>query len=231
MIQHFLKNPFTTQKIGHIKFNKLVTEHLAALEASTEKAKLTSQISQLTALHTPYQQWISVQDKNKIDKTGDTDALNIVLHDFIEFVTGDLYRDINYHFAKEPSVLHEIYPNKRIEYHHINRGNALVLLQRVVDFCEKYKAKLDAGRDVQSKKFLDDYDAQQDEQLDSKKTVSHGSSTGNALRAAIAEYMFDVLLTLLSIHKANRYDVLNYYNLSILTSTAKKEATTEEKGK
>jgi hypothetical protein len=222
MVASFINNPFVGLRIGHGKFFKYVSTHLAALQSANNIIAILPLANALALLIAPYKQWLSTQDQNTIDKTGDTDELDVILDAFEDFVTDDLFKDIAYHFAKEPAIIHEAFPNGKSEYHKITRINAPILLQRIADFCVKHKAKLDAGRDVTSKQFLDNYNAQRETQLDSKTTVLHGSDTGTALRDAIADYMFDILLNLLLIHKTEREVVLNYYDESIVSRSTKK---------
>lgn len=224
MVAAFINNPFTGLRVGHGKFFKYVSTHLAALQSANNISAIAPLANGLSLLIEPYKQWLSTQDQSTIDRTGDTDELDIILDAFEDFVTDELFKDVSYHFAKEPAIIHEAYPNGKSEYNKITRINAPILLQRISDFCAKHKAKLDAGRDTTSKQFLDNYTAQRATQLDSKTTVQHGSDTGVTLREAIADYMFDVLLNLLLIHKTDREAVLNYYDESIVSRSAKKAA-------
>ncbi len=225
MVATFINNPFSGLRVGHGKFFKYASTHLAALQSANNNIAITPLANALALLIAPYKQWLSTQDQSAIDKTGDTDELDVILDAFEDFVTDELFKDVSYHFAKEPAVIHEAFPNGKSEYHKITRINAPILLQRIADFCEKHTAKLDAGRDIISKQFLDNYTAQRENQLESKTTVLHGSDTGTELRAAITNYMFDILLNLLLIYKTDRAAVLNYYDESIVSRSAKKAET------
>lgn len=215
MISQFFSNPFAHIKVGSGKFYKFVEAHLQSLIANNEGGKFDVLITKLTALLASYQAWLSTQDKSTIDRSGDTDTVNILLDDFEDFADV-LFKEVNYVFDDNETVIHEVFPNGKSEYNNITIINAPVLLQRVADFCAAHKTDLKAGRDTASLKFVTDFKNERDEQLGSKSDVSTGSTEGKTLRSAIAVYLYEVLLHLLLAHIENPKVVEQYYDFSIV---------------
>lgn len=215
MISQFFSNPFARIKVGSDKFYKFVEAHLQSLKANNEGGKFDSLITKLTALIAPYLAWLSTQDKSTIDRGGDTDTVNILLDNFEDFVDS-LFKEVNYVFDDNETVIHEVFPNGKSEYNNITIINAPVLLQRVADFCAAHKTALKAGRDIASLKFVTDFKNERYEQLGSKSDVSTGSTEGKTLRSAIAVYLYEVLLHLLLAHIENPKAVEQYYDFSIV---------------
>lgn len=215
MISQFFSNPFAHITVGSSKFYKFVEAHLQSLKANNEGGKFDVLITKLTALLAPYQAWLSTQDKSTIDREDDTDTVNAILDKFEDFIDS-LFKEVNYVFDDNKSVIHEVFPNGKSEYNNITIMNAPVLLQRVADFCTEHKTNLKAGRDTTSLQFLSDFKTERGEQLGSKSTVSTGSTEGKTLRNAIAVYLYEVLLHLLLAHIDNPKAVEQYYDFSIV---------------
>jgi hypothetical protein len=223
MISQFFSNPFARIKVGSGKFYKFVEAHLQSLKANNEGGKFDVLIAKLTALLNPYQAWLSTQDKSTIDREDDTDTVNLLLDDFEDFVDV-LWKEVNFVFADNNSVIHNLFPNGKSEYNNITIINAPVLLQRVADFCAAHKTALKAGRDTVSAQFVTDFKTERDEQLGSKSDVSTGSTEGKTLRNAIAVYLYEVLLNLLLAHIENPKAVEQYYDFSIVRIRRKAKA-------
>jgi hypothetical protein len=215
MIKSFISNPFARITVGNDKFYKFVKAHLESLKAANENDKFTALITQLTALIKPFETWLSTQDKSIINRGGDTDTVNNLLDNFEDFID-TLWREVNYVFDGNDSVVHEVFPHGKSEYHQISIINAPVLLQRVAAFCKAHKTELKAGRDTISQQFYDDFTSERKEQLGSKTAVTTGSTQGKTLRSAIAVYLYEVLLHLLLAHIGNPKTVENYYDFSIV---------------
>ncbi|MDI9363333.1 MAG: hypothetical protein QM541_00175 [Flavobacterium sp.] len=215
MISQFFSNPFAHITVGSGKFYKFVDAHLQSLKANNEGGKFDVLITKLTALLAPYKAWLSTQDKSTIDRENDTDSVNALLDKFEDFIDS-LFKEVNYVFADNDSVKHEVFPHGKSEYNNITIINAPVLLQRVADFCAAHKTDLKAGRDTISLQFLTDFKTERSEQLGSKSSVSTGSSDGKTLRNAIAVYLYEVLLHLLLAHVDNTKVVEQYYDFSIV---------------
>ncbi len=215
MIQHILSNPFAKITVGNAKFYKFVKAHLESLKAANEGGRFNAIITKLTALLEPYGDWLSDQDQTTIEKETDTDTVNTVLDDFEDFVSSR-WKEVNYVFEKDDAIRHEIFPNGKSEYNNVTLFEAPVLLKRVADFCAAHKTSLKAGRDTESKKYLDDFNADRGEQLGSKGSVSTGSTEGKTLRHAIATYLYEGLIKIILLHIDNPTATEKYYDFSIV---------------
>jgi hypothetical protein len=221
MLINYTRNPFKNIRRGHLVFYKFAFAHLSFLKANNPNKVYDALIARLESLLTPYDAWIAAQDQSTIDQSGETDAVELIIDQFVLFVTKDLSEDVHYLFKKQPKVIHQLYAHGNADYHSITKANAETLIKRVSDFCTEHKAVLDKETEVQATKFLTDYLAARKAQEENKGIVSAGSDTGAALRSAVEDYMHPILLNIVLQNLQMLRNVLSYYDTSIVTSKTK----------
>lgn len=227
MIFNFLENPYENVKIGAKKFAKFASKHLSALEANNDQNDLTDIIALVKNDVEEFVAWVGDKDEDGNESKSNTKNIDTITDDFETFMD-DVWEEVNYKFGrKKPDVYMLCFPNGLNEYNNITRTNAPILIKRVADFCDKYKADLPAGMPAEAKKFQTDYADKQKEQEEGQSNVKDSSKEGEVLRQKLAKSMKTVLLSLLLKHKDNENEVLKYYDAETINyykRTSKKMA-------
>ena len=216
MIFQFLENPFVLRRLNNQKFNSFANQHLSNLHANNIDGSLTTLIDLLIRTISVYEPWLNKQDNGESNQKSNSESLDDIVRSFEMFMQ-EMWVEVSYKFAKNsPDVYALCFPKGKSEYSNINSANAIILLNRVADFCIIYKTSLPRGMSMEASDYLLKYITELGKKSEIKDNVNDDSIEGKVLRIAVSKVMKIVFLYLLIKHQDNEEEVLKYYDAEII---------------
>jgi hypothetical protein len=210
----FTENPFLTIDKAKYSIEKFVGDHVNKMKSADNPA-FAQIILSTTEIHTSITNLLDKRDKDFVFTKSFTTEVNKKIEEFKTLVL-EMESLVCVKFKKKSGTYQEFYPHNRTEYHRANKGNILILFDRIIKLTTQYESKLGSEWKTQFTQMYAVFAPMFEKQKKYKGALAQAKPNFEELRLKTCNQLYKNLLIILAEHFEHPEEALPYFDESII---------------